>query len=597
MTFDEVPSNLRAPFVAVEINNSQANQGPALQSYRALLIGQKLGSSSGLAADSLARVTSKEVAASKCGRGSQLARMAAAWFSQNQSTELWLGVLDDAITGVLASGLLAFTGPATADGVLYLYVGGQRIPVAVSNGDTASAIAANAAAAIGKHAAGTVTLASAIAAETVTIGATVFTAASGVVIPGAATFSIDTSDAAAAASLASQVKAHAVAGRLVRASPSAGVVSLHAIQGGTGGNAIALAKTASGSHIVVSGAALAGATAETDYAAFADVAGANVTVYAKNAGAVANELDLRVNYNDGEQLPAGVGLVITAMASGASNPSLTNLIAAMGDTQFNVIAEPYTDATNLTALETELHSRFGPMRMIDGVAIYSSAVDYTTVATLGESRNSQHMSLVRTGGYPTPPEECSAAVAGAVAFEGAKDPGRPLQTVALPWILPPAEHDKDTLTERNLLYFDGVSSLKDNFGTVQIDRLITTYQKNSVGASDPSYLNLETMNNLSYLRYSFRVQFGQKYPRHKLGQDGQKYGAGQPVLTPSGAKAEAVIWFGQMLDLALVQDLATFKANVTAEQDAQNPDRLNIYLPPKIINQLINTAAQIAFQR
>ncbi len=36
-----IPSGLRVPFNAVEFDNSQAQQGPALLAYRALLIGQK----------------------------------------------------------------------------------------------------------------------------------------------------------------------------------------------------------------------------------------------------------------------------------------------------------------------------------------------------------------------------------------------------------------------------------------------------------------------------------------------------------------------------------------------------------------------------
>ncbi len=72
--------------------------------------------------------------------------------------------------------------------------------------------------------------------DTVTIGATVFTAQSGAVTPGDATFRAATSNDATAASLAAQINAHAVAGALVVATPASAVVSLQAVNTGSGGN-------------------------------------------------------------------------------------------------------------------------------------------------------------------------------------------------------------------------------------------------------------------------------------------------------------------------------------------------------------------------
>jgi phage tail sheath gpL-like len=40
----------------------------------------------------------------------------------------------------------------------------------------------------------------------------------------------------------------------------------------------------------------------------------------------------------------------------------------MTETQFDVIAFPYNDATSLTAIEAELLDRWGPVRQNDGMA-------------------------------------------------------------------------------------------------------------------------------------------------------------------------------------------------------------------------------------
>lgn len=591
ISFNSVPSNLRVPFVAVELDNSRAASGPALLNYRALLIGQKLASAPA-AANSLHRVTSADDVLALCGRGSMLHLMALAYFAKNTVTETWIGVLADDAASVISSGAFTVSGTASENGTIYVYVGGKRVLVPVASGDSASTIAASMATEIGKHASGTVTFATAIATNTFTVGSFVFVGTAGSVTPGTLTFSVDTGNNAAAASAVAQVNAHAGASALVRASAVSAVMTLDAVAGGPGGNSIPLAS--SGSTLVVSGAALSGATDDTDLAVHASVSGAVATVKAMNGGAVANEIDLRLNYQDGESLPAGVSVAITPMASGANNPSLSSLIAAMGDSWYQIMALPYTDATSLTSMEQELDRRFGPMTMIDGLAFAAKSASYSTVATLGESRNSPHVSIIRTNASPTPPHEIAAHVAGAVALEGANDPAKPLQEVELPYVLAPAESDRDTILERNQLLFDGISTLKVGpANMVTIERLITTYQENSAGSPDESYLDVNTMLTLLYFRYSFRLRFAGR--RMKLTDDGTRVPSGQAIMTPKLGKAECVAWFRDMEDLGLIEDFDQFKNDLIVERNVSNRNRLDIKLPPNVINQLITTGVQIQF--
>src|SRR6476646_1032550 len=113
--FNQVPSNLRIPFVAVEFDPSQANQGPALLAYSALIIGQKLSTGT-WAADTVNRATSVADVIAGAGRGSIAHRQAIGWFASNQSTALSVGVLADNGAGVAATGTILFTGAATAAG-------------------------------------------------------------------------------------------------------------------------------------------------------------------------------------------------------------------------------------------------------------------------------------------------------------------------------------------------------------------------------------------------------------------------------------------------------------------------------------------------
>ncbi len=103
--------------------------------------------------------------------------------------------------------------------------------------------------------------------DSVTVGATVFTAQVGAATLGTETFQAITSNAITAASLAAQINAHATAGALVKAKARGAVVLIHAIHGGTAGNAIALAYTDNDANVgaTKSGVFLTGGVADADY--------------------------------------------------------------------------------------------------------------------------------------------------------------------------------------------------------------------------------------------------------------------------------------------------------------------------------------------
>lgn len=488
ISFNSVPSNLRVPFVAVEVDNSRASQGPALLSYKALLVGQKTSAGTA-AANSLHRVTSADQVLTLAGRGSLLHRMAIAWFAANKSTETYIGVVEDNGAGVAATGKVVFAGTATADGVVSYYIGNDRVDVAVSTGDTAADVAAALVDAVGEN--------------------------------------LD---------------------------------------------------------LPVTAAVDGSVDEEVDFTFL-------------HKGTAGNELKMRVNYQDGEELPAGITATITQLASGATNPVLTSLIAAMADEWFQVIAHPYTDATSLTALENELADRFGPMRMIDGVAFTAKNDSVANMGTLGDGRNSPHSAIFATQNSPTPSYEYAAHAAGVIAYHAQIDPARPFQTLPLPYVLAPVESDRFSLEERNQLLFDGISTTKVAAGDmVQLERSITTYKTNAAGASDTSYLDVTSMLTLLYLRFSFRNQILSRYPRHKLANDGGRYGAGQKIITPKIGKAEAVLWFRQMEELGLVEGFDQFKADLVVERNPQDPNRLDFLLPPDLINQFIVAGVQLQFR-
>jgi phage tail sheath gpL-like len=391
----------------------------------------------------------------------------------------------------------------------------------------------------------------------------------------------------------------AAAGTIVVTGPAtaAGTIALY-----VGGQRITTAVASGDISTAIATNIAASVNANSDLIVTAAAVGSTITFTYRHKGLVGNAYDLRVNYRDGEALPAGVSFVITAVGTataGTTNPTLTNLIAAMGDMWFQVWSHPYTDATSLTAIETDLSSRFGPLRSMDGIAITSAIGSFATLSALGLTRNSQHsVILAQPGATPlTPPVEFAAEAAALIAFYGAADPARPFQTLAMSRALPVVETDQWSIDERNLLLYAGIATTKRVAGGVtQLERIITTYRTSPSGALDTSYLDATTMLTLLYLRYSFRVRVQNRYPRHKLADDGTRFGSGQAVMTPKLGKAEAVTWFREMEELGLVEGFDQFKRDLVCERNATDPNRLDWLLPPDLINQLIVTAAQIQFR-
>jgi phage tail sheath gpL-like len=365
-----------------------------------------------------------------------------------------------------------------------------------------------------------------------------------------------------------------------------------------GGNYIPVGVTSGDAQNTIAAAINTAINAALDLPVTSTVSTNVVTVTFRHKGTCGNDFDMRLNYQDGQATPAGVAVAVVAMSGGTTNPVLTSLITAMGDQWFNVLAHPYTDSTSLTAIEGELSARFGPMRMIDGVAITSAVGTQGALSSLGSGRNSPHSVIAsQPGKNPlTPPMEFAAAVAAVTAYYAQIDPARPFQTLPLVGMLPPAQVDQFTNTDRNLNLYDGISTSKvDAGGVVRIERLITTYEVAASGADDESYLRAETMFTLMYLRYSWRVRIANKYPRHKLANDGTRVGPGQPVMTPKIGKGEALGWFRELEDLGLVEGFDQFARDLVVERDATNPDRMNWLFAPDLINQFVVGAARIDF--
>ncbi len=487
ISFNDIPSDSRVPFTYVEFDSSKSQQGPSLQPFELLVIGQKM------AAGSVAElvptgVTSADQAGLFFGRGSMLHAMAVRLFENNKLTKATFVAQDDA-AGTAATGTVTFTGTSTAAGTIFLYVAGRRIAVPIASGEDATAVAT------------AVTVAAALAAN------------------------------------------------------------------------------------------------DDLQASIANTLGV-ATATAKNLGTAGDSIDLRLNYFSGEELPAGITAAIVAMTGGATDPSISAALAVLGEAHRNVLAigYPANQTANYVALDAELADRFGPLRAIEAIAFLGESDSHANLITLGSGLNSKSISVMGVAGAPNPPWEWAAANAGVVAEHGKNDPARPFQTLQLKGLRAPAEAAQFTLAERDLLLRDGISVyVVDAAGAVRINAEITNWQVNAAGGQDTSFLFVNSGLTLGFIRHDLRTQFAQKFPRHKIANDGTSFGAGQAIITPKLARAQILSLFRGWEQLGLVEGFDQFKAELIVERNAQDPNRMDFLLPTDLVNQFRVAGVQIQF--
>ncbi len=347
--------------------------------------------------------------------------------------------------------------------------------------------------------------------------------------------------------------------------------------------------------------ALAAAALVTDLpVTVAADSGTGLDFTAVSKGTMGNSIMLGVALMDGESVPAGLTVTVTPMASGATDGSVSGIITAMAEDDYNTVVMGNSDATNVGLMVTEFEDRFGPMRAIEGsifIAAYDTAANLTTK---GNSFNSATLVLLgaeKSALLPLP-WELAAKAAAVDALQSQTDPARSVCGALLPGARGAARGTRYTRAQRNVLLTDGVSTVvTGRDGRLSIERLVTTYQLNSASIPDTSYQDQQTMRLLAAIRYSSRVRVGTRFARFKLCDDSNPIPPGQPMTNPKGIKAELCALASEWVGLGWIENLAQFVAETYVERDPSDPNRVNAVLPPDFVNSLLVTAMKVSFRR
>ena len=375
---------------------------------------------------------------------------------------------------------------------------------------------------------------------------------------------------------------------------AAGVINLY-----IAGQRVQQAVTSGMATTAIATALAATVNALGDLPVTATVSTSTVTLTAKNKGLCGNDIDLRLNYAGaagGEVMPTGLAVTITAMASGATNPTLTTAITNLGDTPFEFHAIPWNDSTslnNIDALMDDAVGRWGWLSALYGHAFAAYRGTISALTTFGLTRNGDHISVMGFNDSPTPYWLWAADVCGACAVSVRADPALPFQTIPLGVLAPPPQ-SCFIPTDRNTLLFDGISTFKVNAaGQVSVERIITTNQTNAAGQADNSFLDAETLFTLAYVVRDIKSFVATTFARVKLVSDATIVQAGSNIVTAGTVRAAIIARYIFLEQQGYVQNSTTFAQGILVENAGGG--LLKVLAPVDLANQLRQIAMLVQF--
>lgn len=316
-----------------------------------------------------------------------------------------------------------------------------------------------------------------------------------------------------------------------------------------------------------------------------------VDLTARHVGDVAgNSIVVRIP-TDEPNIITATNCTVVGMASGTGVPDVAGALANLGDVEFDWIAGPYTDTTSLNTMRDFLGDSSGRWSSMQQLYGHYTAAKFDTLAnlcTFGAGRNDQHATVVGSAASPTPPWEWAAALGAQEVNHLGVPPelSRPLQTLILVGVLPP--WDRSTwwdITDRQALYSNGIAAYRVTVdGQVAIDRMVTTYQKNTANVPDRTFMDTETMAQLMFVPRYFKTAVADKHGRQALADENPFNIAG--LTTPADIRNTCIHAYSDLVALGVAENLDVFAKNVNIVRNQLNATRVDGYLPVDVVNQL-----------
>ena len=309
--------------------------------------------------------------------------------------------------------------------------------------------------------------------------------------------------------------------------------------------------------------------AQPDLPVSAAVVANVLTLTARNKGALGNGLKVSATVT-----ATGVIAASTAMAGGATDPTLATALAIIFAAGHNVLISPYADTTSLAALRDHLDNAGNGIEKRGAVAAVAFTGTLSGATTAMIAVNPKRISGALVPNSATPAYEVAAAYGAVIAFE--EDPAMPLNTLALSGVSAPPLASQLGRTEQENCLYNGVTPTEVGPGdVVQIVRAITGYIEDPQGIPDISLLDLTTIRTLDYTRKALVERISLRFPRAKKSERVKKQ-----------VREEVLDVLYKLEDLEILEAVAENEPDVLVEDDLQDPNRLDVRIPADVVNGL-----------
>jgi phage tail sheath gpL-like len=133
-------------------------------------------------------------------------------------------------------------------------------------------------------------------------------------------------------------------------------------------------------------------------------------------------------------------------------------------------------------------------------------------------------------------------------------------------------------------------------GSPTIVRCITTFIVNKFGANDISFLDVNTLATLARIIRYLKQVITSKFARVKLVDDGTIISAGSQTVSPRIIRNEMLGAYDVLISQGSAEHAAKFEENLVVERNQNDPNRLDVILPPDLVNQLRIFAVSVQFR-
>jgi len=317
-----------------------------------------------------------------------------------------------------------------------------------------------------------------------------------------------------------------------------------------------------------------------------------VTLTARHKGAYASGLDIFIPVLDTVNAFDGL-LTFATSVPGAGVPSVANVLAAMNDDPFEMIASAFGDAANLTLLDTFLNTvsgRWSYAQQIYGHAFYPATDTSSNLVTKALSKDTWHLTMIprfTAGGFAEPDYLWVAGFTARIApwaGGGANgDVSRNQTGLMVQGLSAPRDRNywMDYAT-RDTMLKNGVSTWKiDRSGNVLIDKIITQQQTTN-GAPDTTFRDIQKIYQLTYALKKFRADLAAEHSNKAIADSNPSNLVS--ISTVKDIKATLFHSYQQMS--GVLENSEAALAAMVVTRDSDNANRVNVSLPLDFVNPL-----------